>query len=552
MDSVLPRPRCHAAAPGGGRTRTAGRRWRLVALTPAAEPVARTLLALLAPHLGERLLPATATDDALLLTLGLHASGEGVDAPREPIGLDPHGGEKPVDETHQVVVDDSGVHCRAATPEGLFRAATTAAQLLLTRGEAPEGIGHQRLRDAPRVAWRGLLVDPARGYLTPDELRRLIDLMALYKLNVLHLHLTDNEGWRLQLEALPATGTSGDGRTGGREARYTATEYRELQAYAADRFVTLVPEINLPGHCAALRSALPHLPPAPAPGGLADRFPFVPPLDLADTATRETVAALLAEVCALTEGPFVHIGGDEAVGMTADSFHTAVRELRALARAAGKRPIGWQETSRAGVEPEDIAQFWVDVPMMELPETEEELRARPELLAAGHTMAVVGALRSFFGPTDHDLRRILDGGGRVLLSPQSHLYLDRRYDSAVVPAEQRADAARLGFPAYRPRGVRHVADWDPAAHAVPDDRLAGIEMTLFGETVTGLDDVATLLLPRLPVLADTAWNATPAPWPDTAGRLPHHAPLWRNLGLPHLASTEVAWGPEAGEGRVTG
>ncbi|WP_239481888.1 family 20 glycosylhydrolase [Streptomyces sp. CS014] len=156
----------------------------------------------------------------------------------------------------------------------------------------------------------------------------------------------------------------------------------ELQAYAAERFVTLVPEIDLPAHCAILREALPGLPDAPAPEGLAGRFPFVPPVDLADPATAKAVATILDDVCRLTDGPFVHIGGDAAVGATEDSFVRSIRELRSLVRGFGKRPVGWQESSRAGIGPEDIAQFWVDVPMIDLPDTAEELAARPELLAA--------------------------------------------------------------------------------------------------------------------------------------------------------------------------
>ncbi|MEU6171322.1 family 20 glycosylhydrolase [Streptantibioticus parmotrematis] len=604
MNHVLPRPRRLITDPGGGHTATAGRHWRITA-GPRAEPVARTLRELLAPLWGDRLLAARADPPpgTLRLHLDVDATFGPTDSPAgdsatASIGVDPHGGDRPVDESYEVTVDADGAHCRAATPEGVFRAAVTVAQLALTEGDSANGIPHQRLRDAPRHAWRGLLVDPARGFLATADLRRVVDLMALYKLNVLHLHLTDHQGWRLELATAPeltadtpaATGatttattltaphrtatiptaaprtaprqpaphravtalagadspdaTVADTRIPPRDAAfYSAGEFRDLQAYAAARFVTVVPEIDLPGHCGALRRALPDLPPAPAPEGLAGRFPFVPPLDLADPATFRVVSGILREVCELTDGPFVHVGGDEAVGMTADSFEHAVRELRGLVRKFGKRPIAWQESSRAGGGPEEsgIAQYWVDVPMMDLPDTEEELRERPDLLKAGFTPRIIAALKGFFAPADHDLRRILDGGGRVLLSPQSHLYLDRAYAADVVPAEQREHAARLGFPSYRPRTVEHAARWDPAAHGVPDHQLAGIEMALFGESVTGLDDFATLLLPRMPLLADTAWSGTPADWSDSRHRLPRHSAMWRALRLPYLATTEIAW-----------
>ncbi|MGW8487797.1 family 20 glycosylhydrolase [Streptomyces sp. NPDC055886] len=535
MNAVIPHPR-QATRTGATAGPRASGAWRVHSADPRLRDLAATVRALLAPHLGDRLQPLGAAPgpDAATLTLAL----DGAASPdfRAPVGLAPTGEAGPVDESYLLTVGTEGVDCRAATPAGVFRAATTALHLLVTSGDC---IPCQELTDAPHYAWRGLLVDPARGYLAPGELRALIDLAALYKLNVLHLHLTDNEGWRLEIPGVPElTAPAADGTP---RAFYTTDDYRELQAYAAERFVTLIPEIDLPGHCATLREALPGLPAAPAPEGLTGRFPFVPPLDLTDPATAKAVATILDGVCRLTDGPFVHIGGDEAVGATEESFVESIRELRSRVREFGKRPIGWQESSRAGVGPEDIAQFWVDVPMMDLPDTAEELSARPELLAAGQTVEFITALKAFFAPTDHDLARILDGGGRVLLSPQSHLYLDRAYAAQVVPPGQASTAARLGFPTYRPRDVEHAARWEPASHSIPDDRIAGVEATVFAESVESLDDVTTLLLPRLPSVAAAAWTGRAPDWNDHRTRLAHHGRLWEQRGLAYLVSTEIPW-----------
>ncbi|MEW2263026.1 family 20 glycosylhydrolase [Streptomyces sp. NPDC047853] len=531
MDVVIPALANRTEAATGGTLDPAGP-WRVTTTDHRLVPVAGTVRALLAPHLGDRLLPPDALGTAATLELVLDAAAS---VPhRAPVGISPPGAAEPGDESYRVTVTAHGISCRAATPEGAFRAATTALQAIVaTTGPLLCG----ELTDAPHYAWRGLMVDPARGYLTPAELRRVVDLAALYKLNVLHLHLTDNEGWRLPLPAAATT----RGPDALPRQYYTADDYRDLQAYAAERFVTVVPEIDLPGHCAALREAVPGLPAAPAPQGLKGRFRYVPPLDLADPATRDLVASVLTEVCELTDGPFVHIGGDEAVGMTADSFVLAVRELRAVVRAAGKRPLSWQEGARAGVTTDDIAQFWVDVPMMDLPDAQEELDRRPELLAAGYTPALVRALKGFFAPTDADLARILDGGGRVLLSPQSHLYLDRRYPPDVAPPAQAEDAARLGFPTYRPRGVRHTAAWDPAEYGIPEERVAGIEATVFGESIQGLDDLTTLLLPRLSSVAHTAWTGRAPDWDAHSDRVARHGGLWNDRGLSYLASTEIPW-----------
>ncbi|MFJ7627767.1 family 20 glycosylhydrolase [Streptomyces sp. NPDC097595] len=517
MNAVIPHAGARPSSPAGALP--AAGPWHVRAADPALVEVAETVRALLAPHL-----PDAPGGAPLELVLALEES-----ASAPPLGVSPDGAAQPVDEGYRLRVDADGITCHGRTPAGAFRGATTALQLIAT-GQLP----YQEVTDAPRYAWRGLMVDPARSFLTPDEVRRIIDLAALYKLNVLHLHLTDNEGWRIELPGTPALTASGTDF-------YTAAEYRELQEYAARRFVTVVPEIDLPGHCATLRAAVPGLPPAPAPAGLADRFPFVPPLDLTDKATRAAVARILTEVCALTTGPHVHIGADEAFGATPESFDASVRELRALVRELGKRPVAWQESSRAGIGPEDIAQHWVDVAMMDLPDTVEELAARPELVAAGRTMEIITALKNFFAPTDDDLRRTVEGGGRVLLSPQSHLYLDRPYATEFAPPEQSAEAARLGFDGYRPLGVRHTAEWDPGAYAVPDANIAGVEATVFAEKFKGFEDVSVLLLPRLASVAEAAWCGRAPEWAEYRERLAHHGRVWTDRGLPYFASTEVDW-----------
>ncbi|MFI0036389.1 family 20 glycosylhydrolase [Streptomyces mutabilis] len=532
MNVVVPAPALPAA-----RTRLRGPAaagpWHLRA-GPGLAQVEETVRALLEPHLGARLLPAASDVPGPELRLTL---GQAPPPPRRTVGVAPGGTSEPVDESYGLTVGQDGIVCRAPTAVGAFRAATTALQLIALAG--PDGeLDAQELSDAPRYAWRGLLVDPARCFVEPGDLRRIVDLAALYKINVLHLHLTDNEGWRIECRSTPSL-TARHGAE--KKAHYSVEEYAALQEYAARRYITLVPEIDLPGHCATLRAAVPGLPDAPAPQGLAGRFPYVPPLDLSDPRTRTVVREVLADVCAMTTGPFVHIGCDEAVGITDAGFAQAVRALCSLVREFGKRPVAWQESARAGVTEQDLTQYWVDPDMMELPATAEELAGRPELLVAGYTMELVGALRRFFEPSGDDVRRVLAGGGRLILSPQSHLYLDRGYAADITPTARAADAARLGFPSYRPRDVRHTATWDPAEHGIPEDRVAGVEATLFGEVLQGIDDLTTMLLPRLASVAETAWSGRPAGWEEHRAALAHHGRLWTRLRLAYFPATDVPW-----------
>jgi len=521
MSAVIPAP--SAGESSEGRCLVA-RPWHVLTESRELQRVAATVRELAAPHL-ESVSATGRMVSAGVLRLAVADVGPAPSA----LGVSPGSDAQP-DEGYRLTVESDQIICQARTPEGVFRAAVSALHLLAA---APsKGLACGWIEDTPRYAWRGLMVDPARHFLTVGELREVIDLAALYKLNVLHLHLTDNEGWRIEVPGRPEL-TAG-------QPHYTVAEYRELQAYAARRFVTVVPEIDLPGHSAASLRAYPKLGTVGLPEWVPEGAPFAPALDPRDEVTRAFVIEVLTEVARATAGAFVHFGGDEALGMDSERFAEAVVLAREVIRDCGKQPLGWQESARAGVSPGEIAQWWVDVPMMDLPDGEEELALRPELVKAGMTMPFVRALTGIFTPTNEDFSRIVDGGARVLLSPQSHLYLDRPYDLAVVPEERHADAERIGF-AYRPRDLRYTAAWDPAVYGLAPEQVAGIEATLFAETVRDFDDLVTLLLPRLAGVAEVAWTGAVPRWEEYRERLAGQAQLWRERGLTALLSTEVDW-----------
>lgn len=439
----------------------------------------------------------------------------------QPLGVPPVPG---ADESYRITVDESGVGISAHGECGVFRARTALAQLAHGARELP----HQVIEDHPRFAWRGLMLDVARHFVAPDDVRRVIDMCALYHLNVLRLHLTENDAWRLEIPGRPEL-TSAPATVDG---YYSVADFAQLQQYAAERFVTIVPEVDLPGHCGALRRAYPDL-------AGASSLPFTPPIDVTDPETAKLVQELLDAVAAQTVGSFLHVGCDEAFGMDADRFADAARRLREMVRHTGKQPITWQEAARGGVGPDDIVQYWTTLEMTELPATETEFAERPELATLG--WQGVQAMRKFFAAADHDVDLILQGGGQVLLSPLSHLYLDRGYSLDVTAPEQRADVTRVGFPNYRRYDLQTAADWDPAACGVPLDAVAGVEATLFGESLRSFADITLLALPRLAVIAEAAWSPSVASWADLSARLATHAPIWRERGWSFFASTEVPW-----------
>lgn len=540
MPPLIPRPlRSTTIAPG--REPAAGR-WSLTYTAPQLDTVAQTARAMIAPHcagLSRRVEletvdsshPPRTAEDVRRIRLALARPGE-LPAFPVPTGLDPSGSQWG-SEGYRLTVEAATITCTAHGPRGLLRAAASVAQLLGV-GRALE---HQVIDDAPRYAWRGLMLDPARCFVEPSDLRRLVDLAALYRLNVLHLHLTDNEAWRIEVPGWPGLTASGGGD------RYSVEEFRSLQLYAADRYVTILPEIDLPGHCSAALRAYPDLgvlaPPASVPPALAAALPR--PLDPRDARSRRFIDDVYAALAAETLGPYVHIGGDEVFGISPELFATAVRRARAAVLSAGRRPIGWQETARAGSGPDDVFQFWVDTHMADLPVAQDQYDSRPQFAESGLTLDLVRRLAAHFAPADEDPARATAGGGSVLLSPQSHLYLDRPYEPGEVPDSEHERLRGLGHPHYRPQSVREAAAWRPSTHGVPEDRIAGVEATLFGETLRTFEDLSTMLLPRLAGVAEIAWAGTPDSWPSYQERLGAHAALWRQRGLRYFATAGIDW-----------
>jgi len=223
---------------------------------PGVTPVAGRFCAQIARRTGLRLAPVRGGDpvpDEPSVRIELAAGGERAELPAAA-GLSP-AGDHAADERYSLVIDAGQVAVRAAEPAGVARALTTLTQLVATAPAAGAGeirVPGARILDAPRYARRGLSLDVARTFFTVGEIRRVIDLLELYKLNVLHLHLTDDQAWRLPM-GRPASGPEPGG------AFYRDEDLRALAGYAADRFVTIVPEVDTPGHATALMRLHPEL-----------------------------------------------------------------------------------------------------------------------------------------------------------------------------------------------------------------------------------------------------------------------------------------------------
>ncbi|MFE7193030.1 family 20 glycosylhydrolase [Kitasatospora sp. NPDC057595] len=452
-------------------------------------------------------------------------------------------GDDPGAERHTLTVGPEGVRVTGASPAGVHRGLTTLVALAEQLPATAEGIELPAIEaaDGPALAWRGLSLDVARTAFPAADVRRVIDLLDRYKLNVLHLHLTDDQAWRLEITARPELTRGLDPAD-----YFTQAQYRELVAYAAARFVTVVPEIDMPGHSTAAITACPELSsqdtgslPRSAEERLA-RFlagEFRPLwLEPARPEVWRFVDEVLAEVAALTPGRFVHIGGDEAFGMPDRDHHDFVVRVRERVRAHGKEPIGWQETVRAPGGPAEAVQLWIDPELAPDP-------AHPFL--AMLPPQVVDLIVASERESATDTARMGEQRAAVVVSARGRAYLDRRYAEAVGgEAEERR--ARLGHPIYPPHTVRDACT--TAIPGIDDDPgydVAGFEAAVWCETVEDADDLSFLLLPRLPGLAERAWTAGPArAWEDLRARLAAQAPAWRRHGHTWFPAPSVDWPQE--------
>ncbi|TDN87713.1 family 20 glycosylhydrolase [Microbacterium sp. BK668] len=434
-------------------------------------------------------------------------------------------------ESYSIVVDEASVRVTGADAAGLFYGVQTLGQLL-TRDGGGWLVPAVVVEDAPRFRYRGVMLDVARHFHSVDTVKAYIDRAAGLKLNVLHLHLSDDQGWRIQLSSRPmltelASHSAVGGDPGG---FYTKADYREIVEYAASRHVTVVPEIDMPGHTHAVGVAYPELAEAPllspliedviaqygggtpTPGelyqGIAVGFSS---LKIHDEATYDFLADVFGELAAMTPGPYLHVGGDEALGTDPDDFATFMERATDLVADLGKTPIAWHEAgAAAGLNPDTIGQYW------------------------GYTTPTEGM--------DDDARAFVRNGAQLILSPADAVYLDMKYDASTP----------IGLAwANGPTSVERAYAWEPGEMiaGVDESDILGVEAPLWAETVRGLADIDLLAFPRIAAAAEAAWSpptgAIPQrSWESFRERVGSLGPLWTSLGIGFHPSDEIPWTTE--------
>ncbi|MER5422347.1 beta-N-acetylhexosaminidase [Streptosporangium roseum] len=395
-----------------------------------------------------------------------------------PAPDDPSLGE----EGYRLDITPGGVELTAGGPAGRFYGSKTLSQL------GPL-VPYGTIEDRPRFAWRGVMLDVARHFMPKAFVLRLIDLLAEHKLNVLHLHLTDDQGWRLEIKRHPRL-TEVGARRGG---FYTHDDIREIVAYAADRFVTVVPEIEMPGHAQAAVAAYPLLGNDPSRDvrvwsewGISEHV-----LNLEESTIR-FCQDVLDEVVGLFPGRYVHVGGDEC----------PVTEWE---RSPGAR----RRLAELGLRPRDACAWFIGRMASHLESHSRELVCwdEPDREPTPGTTVMVWR--------DEQADR---GDNDVILAPHTRTYFDYR------PS---AD------PGHPPAQERVLTLADTYAFA-PDPAARGVQCQLWTEYMPTPEQVEYMAFPRMCAFAEVAWGS-PGDYPDFLLRLDAH--------LARLSARGVRVGP---------
>ncbi|MEV0271688.1 beta-N-acetylhexosaminidase [Hamadaea sp. NPDC050747] len=410
-------------------------------------------------------------------------------------------------EGYQLTVAANAVAIRALQPAGLFRGLQTLRQLLPPEADAatvqagPWPVPGGTIVDYPRFAYRGMMLDVARHFFPVATVERLIDEIALYKINTLHLHLSDDQGWRIVIDSWPNLAAYGGSTSVGGDpgGYYTKADYQAIVAYAASRYITVVPEIDMPGHTNAALASYAQLncngvAPNLYTGTNVGFSSLCVPLEL----TYTFVDDVIRELSAITPGPYAHIGGDEASSTTAADYTYFMNRAQNIVAAHGKTAIGWHDIVKSDELPSTVAQFW------------------------GTTSS------------DSNVAAAAANGTKVLMSPANLAYLDMKY----------VRKTKLGQTWAGLIEVDKAYSWNPGAYltGVGEASVLGVEGPLWTETIRTAADIDYMVFPRLPALAELGWSPwSTHNWTAFATRLGAQGPRWKVMGVNYYHSPKITW-----------
>jgi hexosaminidase len=439
-------------------------------------------------------------------------------------------------EGYRLSVAPEGISIVAGGDAGAFHARTTLLQLVPPGALASSRAGLERpwpvpcveIVDHPRFSWRGLMLDTCRHFFPVEFVKKFIDTLAFHRMNVFHWHLTEDQGWRIEIRRHPELTDVGAWRSGTLIGRlsgegpwefdgvrhggfYTRSEVRDVVDYAAERHVTVVPEIEMPGHAQAALAAHPELSCTGGPFEVSRTWGIHEEVFCAGSdAVFSLLEDVIDEVAALFPGPFFHIGGDEcpkarwkacpkcqarmrAEGLADEDALQSwfIRRIERMVTARGKRLVGWDEILEGGLAPNATVMSW---------------------------RGVEGGIEA--ARQGHD----------VVMSPTTHCYLD--YQQASAPSGE-----PIAFDAYLP--LEKVYSYEPVpAELTPEQgrHVLGVQGNLWTEYIATPERAEYMSWPRACALAEAGWSPGGArDWGDFRVRLAAHLPRLDVLGVRYRA-----------------
>ncbi|WP_066896495.1 family 20 glycosylhydrolase [Clostridium nigeriense] len=375
------------------------------------------------------------------------------------------GKEELGNEGYEINITNEGIKVIAYKPEGLFRGIQTIRQLLPPQieqlslvSDVEWSIPISRVYDKPEYSYRGIMIDVARHFFTEEEIKKQIDYAAQYKINKVHLHLSDDQGWRIEIKAYPdltliGGSTEVDGGPGG---YYTQEQFKSIVNYATDRYIEVIPEIDMPGHTNAALASYGFLNPdgkrKPLYTGINVGFSTL----MTDSEkTYEFIETVVKEISEISPSKYFHMGGDEADSTKKEDYDYFVGRVSKIVEKYGKTPIGWDPIDTAPeINSSVILQNWKD--------SNEAARNK---------------------------------NMKMIISIASKAYLDMKYNPSTPYG--------LTWAGFIP--IETAYNWDPTDYA-PKDLVLGIEAPLWTETISDVEEMEYMIYPRLLGYAEIGWT----------------------------------------------
>jgi len=406
-------------------------------------------------------------------------------------------------ESYGLRITKDSIVLQAASAAAAFRGVQTLRQLLPLKAndsiiDYPVWpIASGEINDTPFFEYRGAMLDVARHFFTVEDVKKYIDLLAYYKYNVLHLHLTDDQGWRIEIKSWPKLTEIGAATEVGNEPGgfYTQEDYKAIVDYAAQHHMTIVPEVDMPGHTNAASVAYPFLNGnGKTPKVYRGTHVGFSTFDTRKDTVYDFIDDVIREISAITPGPYFHIGGDESHVTKKNDYIYFVNKVEQIVQKYDKKMIGWDEVATADIDTTSIAQFW-------------QSQKNAELAVAKNL--------------------------KVIMSPAKKAYLDMKYD---LKSEY-----GLNWAGYVPVDTAYV--WKPEAYEnIPREHILGIEAPLWSETISTISELEYLAFPRAIGYAELNWSQPEQrDWENYKVRLGNQAPFLESMEVNYYPSPLIDW-----------